>query len=199
MSCDIILNRHPEIEDRHAIFGGSKYAWTNKTPEENANDIFKDDAAVLGTKLHDLARRHIELDIPMGRSQKTLNLYINHALKYGMVPEVALKASPYHFGKADALSFDKNGKLKIFDLKTGVRPASFRQLEIYAAFFIMEYAPMLGINPNDLDIELRIYQNDDVLIGTPSANDIRPIIDNITETLKIAGKTASSLRDINEN
>jgi len=193
MSCNITLNKHPEIEGKHAIFSASKYGWTNKSPEENAGDIFKEDAAVLGTKLHALARQHIDLGVPMGRSQKTLNLYINHAIKYDMLPEVGLKATPYHFGTADAFSFDKKtGKLMIFDLKTGVRPAQFRQLEVYAAYFIMEYAAALGINPSDIDIELRIYQNDDVIVGTPSLSDIQPIIDNVTETMKIAGKLNES-------
>ena len=34
------------------------------------------------------------------------------------------------------------------------------QLLIYAAYFCLEY----GFKPRDIDIELRIYQNDEVLI-----------------------------------
>ena len=92
-----------------------------------------------------------------------------------MQPEQVLFYSYNCFGTADAIAFRKNF-LRIHDLKTGVIPASLHQLEIYAALFCLEYE----IKPGELDgIELRIYQNDDILIGNPEADIILPIMDKI--------------------
>ena len=49
------------------------------------------------------------------------------------------------------------------------------QLEIYAALFCLEYR----IKPTDIEIELRIYQNDEVLVHNPSPEDIVQIMDKI--------------------
>lgn len=83
-------------------------------------------------------------------------------------------------GTADAISF-RNNFLRIHDLKTGRRPVHIEQLEIYAALFCLEY----HIKPNDIRIELRIYQNDEVLVHEPSANDISQIIDKIVHCDKL--------------
>ena len=37
----------------------------------------------------------------------------------------------------------------------------------------------MNFKPGDISIELSIYQNDDILIGQPEADDIVPIIDKI--------------------
>ena len=50
-----------------------------------------------------------------------------------------------------------------------------KQLEIYASLFCLEY----GINPNNISIELRIYQNDDIVISDPSREDILYIMEKI--------------------
>ena len=55
------------------------------------------------------------------------------------------------------------------------------QLEIYAALFCLEYK----IKPSDIQIELRIYQNDDILVANPTAEDIVPIMDKIIHTNKL--------------
>ena len=55
------------------------------------------------------------------------------------------------------------------------------QLFIYDALFCMEY----HVKPKDILIENRIYQNDDVLIETPTADIIDPIIEKIKEFDKI--------------
>ena len=55
------------------------------------------------------------------------------------------------------------------------------QLMIYAAYFCLEYK----MKPGDLQTELRIYQNDDILICNPSASDILPIMDKIKTFDKI--------------
>ena len=49
------------------------------------------------------------------------------------------------------------------------------QLEIYAALFCLEYR----IKPTDIEIELRIYQNDEVLVHNPAPEDIVQIMDKI--------------------
>jgi len=83
-------------------------------------------------------------------------------------------------GTADAISF-RNNFLRIHDLKTGRRPVHIEQLEIYAALFCLEY----HIKPNDIHMELRIYQNDEILVHEPSANDISQIIDKIVHCDKL--------------
>ena len=78
------------------------------------------------------------------------------------------------FGTADAISF-RNGLLRIHDLKTGVTPTHMEQLMIYAALFCLEYQ----MNPGEIETELRLYQNNEVLVHNPTADDILPIIDKI--------------------
>ena len=60
-------------------------------------------------------------------------------------------------------------------MKTGSTPASFKQLEIYAALFCLEYR----VDPLKIQYELRIYQNDEVLIETPSGAEIEDIMRKI--------------------
>lgn len=83
-------------------------------------------------------------------------------------------------GTADAISF-RNNTLRIHDLKTGTRPVHIEQLEIYAALFCLEYK----IKPTDIDIELRIYQNDEVLVHQPESEDILKVMDKIIHLDKI--------------
>ena len=70
------------------------------------------------------------------------------------------------------------------DLKTGKIPAKIEQLEIYAALFCLEYK----VKPGDIDIELRIYQNDEILYHRPTAEDILPIMDTIVHLDKLLEK-----------
>ena len=60
-------------------------------------------------------------------------------------------------------------------MKTGVIPAHMEQLIIYAALFCLEY----HIKPGEIETELRIYQNNDVQIANPTAEDILPVMDRI--------------------
>ena len=58
--------------------------------------------------------------------------------------------------------------MRIHDLKTGIRPAKFEQLEIYAALFWLEYGVRQSLGKlDDITIELRIYQSQEVMIETP--------------------------------
>ena len=105
-----------------------------------------------------------------------------------MKTEQVLYYSDNAFGTADAISF-KNNFLRIHDLKTGITPSSMKQLEIYAALFCLEYSK----NPNDIQIELRIYQNDEVLVHEPHPEDILYIMNKIVlfdkriEKIKLEG------------
>ena len=110
----------------------------------------------------------------------SFNRYVNDAIAFRMDPEVILYYSEFCFGTADAISFRKN-KLRIHDLKTGAIPASMKQLEIYAALFCLEYDYI----PGDIDIELRLYQNDEILRGEPGPEIILPIMDKIRTNTKI--------------
>ena len=83
-------------------------------------------------------------------------------------------------GTADAISF-RNNFLRIHDLKTGTRPVHIEQLEIYAALFCLEYK----VKPADIKIELRIYQNDEILVHEPEAEEIIVIMNKIIHLNKI--------------
>lgn len=170
-------------EGSHAFLGASKYSWLNYD-EAKLEAVYRNHLATLmGTTLHAFAAECIQLGQKLSPSKKTLNRYVNDAIGFRMTPEQVLYYSENCFGTTDAINFrnhpDKESEFKYFlrihDLKTGVTPASLHQLEIYAALFFLEYK----IKPEDTEIELRIYQNDDIMIGKPSAKDIKPIMNKI--------------------
>ena len=66
-------------------------------------------------------------------------------------------------------------------MKTGTTPVKMEQLEIYAALFCLEYR----IKPSEIEMELRIYQNDEVLCHNATAEDIEPIMDTIIRLNKL--------------
>lgn len=166
--------KHSELEGMHAFLGASKYHWINYTEEKLADTYRKHLASLRGTQLHDFASQCIKLGQKLPKSQKTLNMYVNDAIGYRMTPEQPLYYSPNCYGTADAISF-KNNLLRIHDLKTGVTPAHMEQLMIYAALFCLEY----NVKPGNIDIELRIYQNDDVETFKPEVEDIEAIMEQI--------------------
>lgn len=168
------FNTHSDLAGHHAFLSASKYHWTNYDEEKIDSTYLTHLAAARGSALHELAMNMIKLGVKMGRSQKTLNMYVNDAIGFRMTPEQVLKYSPNAFGTVDAISFRKNF-LRIHDLKTGVTKCSMRQLLIYAAFFCLEY----GFKPTQIEIELRIYQNDEIEILVPDPMDIINIMDKI--------------------
>jgi hypothetical protein len=91
-----------------------------------------------------------------------------------MEPEQPLLYSDNCFGTADAVGFRTN-KLRIHDLKTGVNQTTMVQLEVYTALFCHEYR----FRPFDIEIELRIYQNDEMKIHEPDPGDIFSIMEVI--------------------
>ena len=86
-----------------------------------------------------------------------------------MTTEQVLFYSDNCFGTTDTICF-RNNFLRIHDYKSGVTPARMEQLEIYAALFCLEYKK----KPSDIDIELRIYQSNEILYHEPTSEDIRP-------------------------
>jgi hypothetical protein len=101
-------------------------------------------------------------------------MYVNDAIGFKMTTEQPLIYSENCFGTTDAIAF-KNNFLRIHDLKTGSIPSSIHQLEIYSALFCLEYS----VKPTSIDIELRLYQSDEVIVHKPSAEDIIYIMDKI--------------------
>ena len=174
------FNNHKNLEGCHAFLGASKYHWINYNPDKVAASYRSYLATLKGTELHEFAAKCIQLGQKLPKSKKTLNMYVNDAIGYRMTPEQVLYYSDNCFGTADSISF-KDNLLRIHDLKTGVTPAHIEQLEIYAALFCLEYK----IKPADIDIELRIYQSDDILVFNPTVEDIVPIMDKIITSDKI--------------
>lgn len=168
---------HAEIEGSHATLSASKYAWIRYDDDKIMDTFMTRLDAMKGTQLHELAAHLIKMRVNLPDTTATFNSYVNDCIGFRMDPEVVLFASKNAFGTADAIRYGRNPKnpdrmlLQIFDLKTGVNPAKFDQLLIYVVFFIIEYK----IDPKDIDIELRIYQNDEIQIYIPELDDIIPI------------------------
>lgn len=175
--------KHYSLEGKHAFLGASKFHWINYDEEKLAERFLTQQAAAKGTILHDFAAQCIKLGQKLPKSQKTLNMYVNDAIGFKMEPEQVLYYSDNCFGTADAIIF-RNNLLRIHDLKTGVTKAHMEQLEIYAALFCLEY----NKRPGDIDMELRIYQNNEILIHQPEADDILPIMDKIISFDKLIEK-----------
>jgi hypothetical protein len=133
-------------------------------------------AAKRGVELHDLAHRLITLGQYLPEVKKTLNMYVNAAMEYGMASEQLLYYSDNCFGTADSIGF-RDGLLRIHDLKTGESPTSEKQLFVYAALYCLEY----GVSPFDINFELRIYQNNEVAIFYPDPEEIERIMNKIVE------------------
>lgn len=174
------FNKHLDLKDKHAYLGASKYSWLNYSEDKLKEAYNRSVAAQKGTELHEFAASCIKLRQKLPKSEKTINKYVNDAIGYKMDCEKILFYSDNCFGTADAISF-RNGLLRIFDLKTGVIPAKIQQLLIYTALFCLEYK----LKPSEMQIELRIYQNDEVLIHIPEADEIVPIMDKIKTFDKI--------------
>lgn len=173
-------------KDSHSIFPASNYHWLNYSIDKML-DVYTDrhTAAEIGTKLHNLAAMLIETKQPLPDVKQTLNMYVNDAIFYDMTPEKQLYFSEEFRGTADAIVVDQEEVLRIHDLKTGKTKASLHQLEIYAALFCLDF----GCYPSDFTgIELRIYQNNDILVEEPKVDDILPIMDKMVTVNKMIRK-----------
>lgn len=168
------FNKHYDLEGRHAFLGASKYHWVNYD-EDKLDAVYKRRLdAERGTQYHLLARDLILLGVKLPKTKNTLNMYVNDAIGYRMTVEQPLYFSENCFGTVDAISFRKNF-LRIHDYKSGVTPAKFLQLDIYAALFCLEYSK----DPYDIQIEERLYQTDDIQIRIPPPQDIFEVCEKI--------------------
>lgn len=174
------FNEHSELQGLHAFLSPSSYHWVNYS-EEKLKDRYKTNiAARLGTRLHEFASEAVTLGVRLPKNGKTLNMFVNDVIGYRMKSEQPLFYSFNCFGTADAISF-KNNLLRIFDLKTGVTKASMMQLKVYAALFCLEY----DVRPAEIEYDLRIYQNDEVIFGDVSGEEVAHIMDRIVSFDKL--------------
>jgi len=168
------FNKHSAYKGSHSFLSASKYHWLRYDDSKLETYFLNAQAAARGTRLHAVASECIDLNLKMPRTASTFNLYVNDAINFKMNTEQVLYYSDNCFGTADAISF-RNNKLRIHDLKTGTTPAHIEQLEIYSALFFLEY----GYDLSKVKIELRIYQNDEVLIHKPKIEEISDIMNKI--------------------
>ena len=175
--------RHSNLNGLHAPFSPSQSSWL-RYDDDRAMEVFLNKkAAEMGTRLHAWAKETIDLGIRQPKSKKTLYAYVNDAIGFKMSTEVVLFYSERFFGTADSIAFRDNF-LRIHDLKTGKIPADMEQLEIYAALFCLEYK----VKPEDIGMELRLYQNDEVMYHNPTPEDIRQIMDKIVHLDQVIQK-----------
>lgn len=174
--------RHSSLEGTHAFLSASSHSWLNYSDEKLVQSYYSYLAKERGTRLHALAAELINERIKLPENNTTFNMYVNDAIGFKLDTEVLLYFSEYCYGTADSIRYDeKNRFLRIHDLKTGTIPASMDQLLIYSAIFFLEY----DIDVKSTDVELRIYQNDDVLISNPSIDEIFPVMDKIISSDKV--------------
>lgn len=195
-------NDHKQLEGKHAFLGASNFHWVNWNDQIFENRYYSQFSTTIGTAIHALAHdcilnrtklnkhdRHlIEITLYHAYIPKDaydpddilMNLipFVNDAIGYHMSSEILLYYNNYCFGTCDAISFsEKERILRIHDLKTGTTPAHMEQLLIYAALFCLEYHK----NPHKFKTELRIYQNFNIIVEEPDANDIETFMNLIQE------------------
>lgn len=197
----MIFNQHSDLEGQHAFLGASKYSWLNYDKEKLELAYKRQYANTIGTVLHDLAHRCIVNKIKLSKADRhlitltllengvpqglinandileTLVPFVNDAIGFRMESEQVLFYSENAFGTTDAISF-KNNVLRIHDYKSGIAPVHMDQLEIYAALFCLEY----NEKPENIKIELRIYQSGEVLYEEPEPETIRAIMNKIVDS-----------------
>ena len=167
---------------------------------------------MLGTLLHEIACKHIKFRTKMNKYDKknvilelmangipemvihsldfdsmfeNLMNYVNDGVGFKMEPEVVLCYSDNFFGTADTIKYSESEHfLRIHDYKSGTTPAHMEQLLIYAALFCLEYR----IKPSTIDIELRIYQGNEIIFHNPAVDEILPIMDKIVANDKFMNK-----------
>ena len=184
------FEKHYALEGQHAFLSASQYHWINYD-ENKLVEVYKNYIArQKGTELHEFAKMCINLKQRLPRTQKTLNMYVNDAIGYRMIPEQILVYSENAFGTADTISF-KRDFLRIHDLKTGATPASMNQLLIYMALFCLEY----GKKPMDIEAELRIYQNNEIIVCNNSNEpDLPNIVTHIMDKIIFFDKRINELK-----
>jgi hypothetical protein len=174
------FTHHSDLVGQHALLGASKHYWLAYSEEQLESYLTKQMAIQRGVELHAFAATCIALHQRLPQAPLTLNMFVNDAIGYRMRTEQPLVYSLNAFGTADAICFSDN-LLRIHDLKTGVSPTSMAQLEIYTALFFLEYQ----IDPKDVVVELRIYQNNTIFVHMPTLERIKDVMDTIVRFDKI--------------
>ena len=172
----MIFNSHSDLYGLHAFLSPSNYHWLNYNDQKLEARFVASMAAKRGSDLHNLAHEAIRLGVKLSKSNQSLSTYVNDAIGYKMECEQILYFSNNCFGTADTISF-RRGKLRIHDLKTGIVPTSEHQLEVYAALFCLEY----GIDPFSIEVELRIYQREEIRVFEPYPETIASIMEKIVD------------------
>lgn len=187
------FDKYSELEGKHALLSPSKHYWLNYD-EEKMRAYYKSVfAAEKGTEYHEHAAWLIENRIKLKKTKQTYNMYVNDCIGFNMTPEVCLYYNQYCFGHADAISFDeKKNLLRIFDLKTGTTPARMEQLMIYAAIFSLQYADEIP-DVYGMDIELRIYQSNEILEHHPTGTEVVEVAKRIMEASKLIKEIATEV------
>lgn len=176
------LRKHSNLIGQHAILSPSSYHWLTYPEDKLRQWYHNKQQAALGDKLHAYAQQAIELRQMQPKNGTTVATYINDAIGFRMHPEVPLRYSDVCFGTADACGFREEkvqgsliNTLRISDLKTGVHEADMTQLRIYAALFCYDF----NVNPFNIHIILRIYQNDTIKEEIADPADIFMVMDQI--------------------
>lgn len=172
----MIFNQHSGLAGKHAFLSPSSHSWLNYSDQKLEARFYTVMAARRGTDLHALAHEAIRLNVKLSRSNEALSTYVLDAIGYKMMCEQTLYYSENCFGTADTISFRRN-KLRIHDLKTGITATSEKQLEVYAALFCLEYE----VSPFEIEIELRIYQRDEIRVFEPAPEYILTIMEKIVD------------------
>lgn len=170
------FNNHSDLNGEHSFLSPSNYHWINYSREKLEAVYLNQRSKERGTVLHAFASIAVEEKIKLANHKKALNMFVNDCIGFKMESEQVLYYSNNSFGTADAISFRDN-MLRIFDLKTGVTKASFKQLDVYVALFCLEY----GIDPKKIEIETRIYQGNGFEVSIPEPDYILDIMNKIEE------------------
>lgn len=184
-------NDHWKLVGQHAYLGASKHHWINYSIEKLRTHFANHLKAKEGDELHELAKILIQKRIKQIRNGKTFNTYVNDAIGFFMTPEQPLMYDEDFFGTPDAISY-RDHTLRIHDLKTGHFPGHMNQLKIYAALFFLEYGKPLRVKPHDVEIILRIYQNDEIIQEIADPDEILTIM----EWGKTAAKEVKKLKEM---
>lgn len=179
---------HFELQGKHAFLSPSQPYWLRydyQTLEEKWDNRHAQEE---GTAQHALCCELIKRGWKLASKKTTIGMYVNDCIKDRMFPETVLYYSDKVFGTADAISYDeKNKYLRIYDLKTGVTKPHREQLLVYAALFCLEYKK----EPEDISIECRIYQNDEIDVFYGEPEEIRSIINTIVDADDFINKLQS--------
>lgn len=212
----MIFNTHSELEGKHALLSPSKHYWLRYDDEQLIRNYIASYATDIGTLVHEYAKDRIKYRLPMEDCPAEKNAllafllknyipyraidldrlfynlvpYVNDAIGFKLESEVVLRYSDLCFGTADAIGV-RRGMLRIHDLKTGVSPASMDQLLLYAGLFFHEYKR--DYRPTTMKVELRIYQNADIIIHSPECDEIRGIMEKIVHGDMVINKQCAEV------